>query len=119
MLNKHYMMVTVLINKKRPWKEIGDNERWRYHTRELMGRLGWGCIYTNQKYPNVIILCTETALDSRWIFDLFNEVPNRGAEFMMEYQQVNIDTPCPKEYTGDELFEEITKAMGIAPTAEV
>ena len=95
MLNKHYMMVTVLINKKRPWKEIGDNERWRYHTRELMGRLGWGCIYTNQKYPN------------------------RGAEFMMEYQQVNIDTPCPKEYTGDELFEEITKAMGIAPTAEV
>lgn len=105
------MLVTVLHNTKRPWSEIGDGRKHLQYARNLMERLKWGRVHTDPKHPSLIILCSKVQLDSRWIFDLFRDVPNINAEFMREYVQINLNPPCSIMYTADELFDEIPKKI--------
>ena len=111
LVNRLDMLVTVLHNTKRPWSQIGDGGRYLQYARNLMERLKWGRVHTDPKHPNLIILCSKVPLDSRWIFDLFQDVPNRDGNFMKEYVQIKLNPPCSTLYTADELFEEIPEKI--------
>lgn len=116
-MNPNHMLVTVLLNNARSWNEIGDEGKWQQHLNTLLEQLGWGRWHIDERYPTLIIICTKRPLDTRWVFDIFQNARNFGGELLKEYTKINISPAVHVLYTKDELFEEITEHLSIPAVA--